>query len=228
MSNPSPLPDPIGEIQQAWERATPGEWWRADRVNEVKERVYDLWAGTLPLGTLWGDNAVWLPEGQGEGQNADFAIAAHNHWPAVSAHLSTLAATVERLEAERARLARWMNPLVRLSLGLDYHECKIVDVGHSEIVLMIECPDAAEQLASVTSERDAALAEVGRLAAIVERLTTAGVPAIEMLGAFMPTGNDDASLKLKRDLADVANGLASASAAALAPTPERTEPNEAR
>ncbi len=196
MSNPSPLPDPIGEIQAKY-----GEPWRAPYM------------GGIVL----------------HREQMDRAIACVNALAGIAdpaAHLSTLAATVERLEAERERMARWMSPLVRLSLGLDYHECKIVDVGHSEIVLMIECPDAAEQLASVTSERDAALAEVGRLAAIVERLTTAGVPAIEMLGAFMPTGNDDASLKLKRDLADVANGLASA--AALAPTPERTEPNEAR
>lgn len=52
---------------------------------------------------------------------------------------------IAELEADVERLHGWKNPTIDLirSGDMTQYECKIVDVGHSEIALVIECPELA-------------------------------------------------------------------------------------
>lgn len=86
---------------------------------------------------------------------------------------------IRTLEAENARLTRWMQPKITLSIGLDYHDCEIVDVGHSEIQLMVRCPDLEAENARLTAALADAKAEGERMRGIVDRLEWSGEVPID-------------------------------------------------
>lgn len=131
MSNPSPLPDPIGEIQQpAW---TPEPWTHYDFGPDPKPGPYIVGVCVNPDGcgpergytitshphnpnggTYWPARGVG---GRSDGEcraNAARIVQCVNALAGIAdpaAHLSTLAATVERLEAERDSLRKRVETL---------------------------------------------------------------------------------------------------------------------
>lgn len=70
--------------------ATQGEW--AVRKFHDLHFDEDYWSVVLPdepndrpIGTIFGHNAVWLEQGQMEGENAEHIAAMHNDFPALVA-----------------------------------------------------------------------------------------------------------------------------------------------
>ena len=53
---------------------------------------------------------------------------------------------IKELEADLRRWQRWMNPSITLYVGMEQYECKIEDVGHSEISVLIKCLEASERI----------------------------------------------------------------------------------
>lgn len=101
----------LGELERLCAAATPGEWRVRERVSDdpYRERYWDL-EGTYPedpepydrpLGTIYGDNAVWLKRPEGEGGNAALIIALRNAAPAMLSRLRALERVAAAVAAER-------------------------------------------------------------------------------------------------------------------------------
>jgi len=90
----------IAAIDEAYARATPGEW----RPQGECAYGVDIYTGDTWLGNTMNshEGKYGFPPDAHARTNADFIALAHNHWPAVRAHIAALTAENARLKANAA------------------------------------------------------------------------------------------------------------------------------
>lgn len=90
------MTDPIHQIDEAYRRATPGEW----ESNKWRVFARESDAGTLDLVAQTATNAATRVARRQS--DADFIALAHNHWPAVMAEIERLRSLLAAKETPHA------------------------------------------------------------------------------------------------------------------------------
>jgi hypothetical protein len=130
------LPPIIARLREASAKATKGPWQVESKPNPVGEIMHELDAirpprddfdTRLPLAMVYGDNAVWLPEGEDYANAGLIALTRNN----IDSLLKAMEAAMKEIEAWRE--ADLYADMIGQMAG-DYDQMDPVGYGHREVI----------------------------------------------------------------------------------------------